>query len=176
MTAQTFEQHDPRNPQPEHKVLKVFKGAQNESEDFYFIKQKNRLLVYSEDLHTYPLTSPCRPGESALLADQIELPLSAIRWFINVVEQKFFQSPEKGGLPADKLSYEETVAAEDLHVIRSMNAGCSHPGYELTNGSRRGHQSPRNFQCLQLSDPWLFNNGLMDYLKQLAEDYEQGRL
>ena len=89
---------------------------------------------------------------------------------------KFFKSPEEGGLPASKISYEEIVAGEDLHVMRSANAGCPHPGYAITNGSRRSHMAPRNMQTVSLSDPWLFQNGLMDYLKSLADNFEQGRL
>lgn len=171
----TFAQYEPRKPLPEHNLLKYYESPQEEDgEDFYFIKQENYLLVYSERLHVYPPTSP-RYGTQKLLADQFEMPLEAVRWLINVIEQKFFKSPEEGGLPANKISYEEIVAGEDLHVMRSTNAGCPHPGYDITNGSRRSHLSPRNLQTLSLSDPWLFKNGLMDYLKSLADDYEQGR-
>ncbi|MDO8343044.1 MAG: hypothetical protein Q7T48_07590 [Cellvibrio sp.] len=33
-----------------------------------------------------------------------------------------------------------------------------------------------DLQTLSLSDPWLFENGLMEYLKSLAHDYENGKL
>ncbi|MDZ7924258.1 MAG: hypothetical protein U5M23_09370 [Marinagarivorans sp.] len=174
---QLFTQYDPRNPQPEHNLLRFFKSPQEENgEDFYFIKQDRHLLVYSERLHTYPLTSPYNAGQTKLFKDQFEMPLEAIRWLINVIEQKFFKSPEDGGLPAHKISYEEIVGGEDLHIMRSANAGCPHPGYDITNGSRRSHMSSDDMQTLSLSDPWLFKNGLMDYLKSLADDFEKGRL
>lgn len=173
---QKFTQHDPRNPQAKHQVLRVFISPQEENgEDFYIIKQDQHLLIYSERLHIYPTTSK-HYGQSKLLADQIELPLPAIRWIIDVIEQKFFKSPEQGGLPAHKLSYEEIVAGEDLHVMRSVYAGCDYPGYDITNGSRRSHLADRNLQSVSLSDPWLFKNGLIDYLKQLANEYEKGQL
>lgn len=174
---QLFEQYDPRNPKPEHRLLKFFKSPQEiNGEDFYFVKQNNHLLIYSEWLRKYPLTSPYNAGQTKLLTDQFEMPLEAIRWLINVIEQKFFKSPEEGGLPASKISYEEIVAGEDLHVMRSANAGCPHPGYAITNGSRRSHMDSDDLQTLSLSDPWLFQNGLMDYLKSLAESLEKGRL
>ena len=174
---QIFSLYDPRNPATEHNLLKFFKSPQeNDGEDFYFLKQENCLLVYSERIHTYPLTSDYMPGQSELFADQFEMPLVSIRWLINVIEQKFFKSPEEGGLPANKISYEEIVAGEDLHIMRSVYAGCDHPGYDITNGSRRCHLASDDLQTLSLSDPWLFKNGLMDYLKTLADDYEQGRL
>ena len=104
------------------------------------------------------------------------MPLSGIRWFINAIEQKFFKSPEDGGLPADKISYEEIVDGEDLHIIRSVTVGCSHPGYVVTNGSRHSHISSISLQTLALSDPWLFKRGLMDFLKEIANKYEAGQL
>ena len=174
---QIFEQYNPRQPNPNQQMLKKYISPQKEKgSDYYFIKEDNYLLVYEERLHTYPLTSDFKPGQKILLADQFEMPLEAIRWLINVIEQKFFKSPEDGGLPAHKISYEEIVAGEDLHIMRSANAGCPHPGYDITNGSRRSHMAPRNLQTLSLSDPWLFNNGLMDYLKKLANDFENNKL
>lgn len=173
---QLFEQYNPNTPQAEHRLLQFFKSPQEvNGEDFYFIKQDRYILIYSERLHIFPPTSK-HYGKQELLADQFEMPLEAIRWFINVVEQKFFKAPEEGGLPANKISYEEIVAGEDLHVMRSANAGCPHPGYAITNGSRRSHLDSDDLQTLSLSDPWLFQNGLMDYLKSLAKDFESGRL
>ena len=173
---QQFSQYNPKQPLTEHQLLKFFKSPQEENgEDFYFLKQEKHLLIYSERLHIYPPTSK-HFGTQKLLADQLEMPLEAIRWFINVIEQKFFKSPEEGGLPAHKISYEEVVAGEDLHVMRSANAGCPHPGYAITNGSRHSHMASWSLQEISFSDPWLFQNGLMDYLKSLADAFEQGKL
>ena len=175
---QKFEQYNPRHPRPEHQLLKFFKNPQNEKSErnYFFIAQDKHILVYKESIHTYPQTSDYKPGQTELFADQIEMPIDAINWFINVIEQKFFKSPEDGGLPANKISYEEIVAGEDLHVMRTANAGSPHPGYAITNGSRRSHLDSDDLQTLSLSDPWLFQNGLMDYLKSLANSYEKGDL
>lgn len=174
---QQFDQYNPRMPLIEHQLLKFFKSPQEENgEDFYFLKQDNYLFVYSERYHTYPSTSDFMPGQTEIFADQFEMPLEAIRWFIDVIEQKFFKSPEEGGLPAHKISYKETVAGENLHVMRSANAGCPHSGYTITNSSRRSHMDPDDPQEMSFSDPWLFQHGLMDYLKSLADAYEQGKL
>lgn len=173
---QLFEWYSPSAPRPEHRLLHFFKYPQEDNgEDFYFIKQDRHLLIYVERLHIFPSTSK-HFGKQELRCNQFEMPLEAIRWFINVVEQKFFKAPEDGGLPANKISYEEIVAGEDLHVMRSANAGCPHPGYVITNGSRRSHLAARNMQTLSFSDPWLFQNGLIDYLKSLADAVEQGKL
>lgn len=170
-----FALYDPRRPVVRQQLLKKYNKPKSEY-DAYFIREDNHLLVYEEKFHTYPLTSPYRPGETKLIADQFEMPLSGVRWFINVIEQKFFKSPEEGGLPANKISFEEVVDGEELHVIRVVYAGCDHPGYKITNGNRYSFISPQSLQTFAMSDPWLFQNGLMDFLKKIADQYESGTL
>ncbi|MGM8227529.1 hypothetical protein ACSV5M_13155 [Cellvibrio sp. ARAG 10.3] len=170
-----FTLYNPRQPLARQQLLKKFDKPQSEY-DAYFIREDNHLLVYEEKFHTYPLTSSRRPGETKLIADQFEMPLSGVRWFIDVIEQRFFKSPEEGGLPADKISYEDIVDGEELHVMRVVYAGCDHPGYDITNGSRYSYISSRSLQTLALSDPWLFRDGLMGFLKEIASQYEAGRL
>lgn len=173
---QQLEMYDPQAPRPQHKVLRVFHDPMGDADTYYFVKQANHLLIYEEHLHTYPATAGGgRAGTTKLFRDQFELPLAGIRWFIDVIEQKFFKSPHEGGLPAHKLSYEEIVAGEDLHVMRSLGGG-DRPGYTLTNATQRAHGAERNPQRLSVSDRWLFQEGLMDYLKELADKYEQGQL
>lgn len=170
-----FKLYNPRQPLAPQQLLKKFDKPQSEY-DAYFVREDNHLLVYEEKFHTYPLTSPYRPGETKLIAGQFEMPLSGVRWFINVIEQKFFKSSEEGGLAADKISYEEIVDGEELHVMRVVYAGCDHPGYDITNGSRYSYISSTSLQTFTISDPWLFQNGLMDFLKEIADQYETGKL
>src|SRR5690606_9404911 len=108
-----FEMYKPKNPQPEHALLKLFEGPVHKGQDYYFIKNGEHLLIYRERLHIYPPTARGgRAGTTELFRYQFEMPLPGIRWFIDVIEQKFFKSPSEGGLAANKLSYEETVAGE----------------------------------------------------------------
>jgi hypothetical protein len=169
-----FTLYNPREPLARQQLLKKFDKPQSEY-DAYFIREDNHLLIYEEKFHTYPPTSASY-GQTELIADQFEIPLRGVRWFINVIEQRFFKSPEEGGLPADKISYEEIVDGEDLHVIRAVYAGCDHPGYVITNGSRYSYISSRSLQTFAMSDPWLFRDGLMDFLKEIADQYESGQL
>lgn len=173
---QTFDLYDPRDPQPKCQLLRTFRSPSGEDGvDFYFIKKSDHLLIYREELHTFPRAST-RAGETKLIANQFEIPISAIRWLISVIEQKFFKPPEEGGLPANKISYKETVSGEKLHVMRSMRGGVGSSGYVVTNSSRRSYIISSACQKLDLPDPWLFEKGLMDYLKELADLYEQGKL
>lgn len=171
----TPELYDPSSPLPEQHLLRVFDGPIYAGEKFYFIRQHEHLLIYREDFHTYPESAGELAGTTELFEYQFAIPMSGIRWFIEVIEQKFFKSPNEGGLPANKLSYEEIVAGEDLHVMRSMGGG-HRPGYTITNATQRAHGAERNPQRLTLPDDWLFEGGLMDYLKELADKYENGQL
>lgn len=170
-----FTLYNPQQPLVHQNLLRKYVRPQSEY-DVYFVREDSHLLVYKQKLHTYPMTSPFNPGESELFENQFEMPLSGVRWFINVIEQKFFKSPQEGGLPAEKISFEEVVDGEELHVIRVVYAGCDHPGYKITNGSRYSYISSTSLQTLALSDPWLFQNGLMDFLKEIATQYEARNL
>jgi len=171
-----FTLFNPRDPDPEHNLIRFWSSPQEENgEDFYFVRASDYLLIYAERLHVFPSTSP-KHGQQKLIADQLEMPLEGVRWYIDVIEQKFFKPPEEGGLPANKISYREEVAGERLHIMRSMNAGCKHPGYDLTNLSRSSHILSTSSQEFSASDPWLFQGGLMDFLKDVAERYENNTL
>lgn len=169
-----FEMYDPQSRTNNYRLLKLFERPIGRY-TYYFLNSTSHLVVYSDYLHIYPETAGEKAGTTKLFRYQFEMPFEGVRWFIDVIEQKFFKSPHEGGLPANKLSYEEIVSGEDLHVMRTLGGG-DRPGYVITNGSRRSHISGSSLQELEFSDRWLFHEGLMDYLKELADKYEQGTL
>lgn len=172
----TFDLYNPTAPLPQQKLLGRFVSPQREDgQDFYFVYDEDHLITYYERLHVYPLSSPLH-GQQELRSNQLEMPFSAVRWFIDVIEQKFSRPPTDGGLPKDSISFREDVDGERLHVLRVVMAGSPHPGYKITNLSRQSHILSTAHQTLALSDPWLFKNGLMDFLKDIANRYEQGNL
>jgi hypothetical protein len=168
-----FQLFDPNSVLSDQKILMHTESPVKKGKYVYFVKQENYLIIYAERMHTYP-----RTGKQKLIANQIEIPLPGVRWFVDVIEQKFFKAPEDGGLPADKISYSEFVEGEKLHVIRSMNAGGGYPGYDLTNLNRYSYISPesKDPQEVSFADPWLFDMGLMDFFKDTAAKYEAGTL
>jgi|GEM_PF-827327 len=171
-----FSLYNPRHPKDGQILIGSWMSPQKENgQDFYFVRELDHVIVYAEKLHVYPPTSP-KYGQQKLIADQLEMPLEGVRWYIDVIEKKFFKPPEEGGLPANKISYREEVAGERLHIMRSMNAGCKHPGYDLTNLSRSSHILSTSSQDFSASDPWLFQGGLMDFLKDVADQYENNTL
>lgn len=170
-----YEMYDPRNPKQAHQLVRIFDDPMGGADKYFFIKENDDFVIYDEQLHIYPATAGALAGTTKLFRSQFEMPMTGIRWFIDVIEQKFFKRKEEGGLPAHKLSYEQIVAGEDLHVMRSMGGG-DRPGYTITNASRRDRIDGTDPQRFSISDKWLFEDGLMDYLKELADKYEQGTL
>lgn len=99
-----LEMYDPRNPLAGQQLLRVFKEPLEQGQDYFFIRNDEHLLIYREQLHTFPPNAiGGRAGTTKLFRYQFTIPLLGIRWFIDVIEQKFFKSPHEGGLPAHKL-------------------------------------------------------------------------
>ena len=168
---QTFSLYLPPSPNENQRLLFSQEHPFQPGTHYYFVREMNHILIYREEMKTNLKTS-----EKKLLANQIEIPMEGISWFIDVMEKKFFEGPEDDSLPANKISYEEVVAGERLHILRAATAGCEYPGYDLTNLSRQSYILASCKQDVSFADPWLFEFGLMDFLKKTAHQYEMGKL
>lgn len=170
----TFELYKPTDALPHQQLLEKFSAPQEDYGDFYFVRDGNFLLVYGEELQ--PTLAADHSQNEAVIGIQVEVPLKSIRWFMEVIAEKFLKSPKDGGLPKHIINYRDEVAGEKLHITRTMYAAGERPGYELTNVSRPSHASPFLKQTVAFSDDWLFDGGLMEFLEDIADRYEQGRL
>lgn len=165
---QLFAQYNPRQPQPEHQLLRFFKSPQEENgEDFYFIRQDNHLLVYKERLYIFPPTSK-HYGEQELIANQFEIPLEGIRWLIDIIDEKSFFTPREDGLKVQTIRYKEQIAGEYLYLVRKVGIGCDSPGCVIINGSRRHNSLQNDLQSLFLSEACLLNIELLNFLRSLT--------
>ena len=157
-----FELIDPKAIAGDIKLIKKFDNpCYKGSEDFFF-KKDNHIIIYSQKWMTLF-------GNSELAADQIEIPASAIQWIIDTIEIKFFKPPSEGGLPADKFHHKETIEGELLKINRGVSTGGEGiGGYRLLNLSRKKHTLDTWNQEYAMPDPFLFEHGLMNSLKDLA--------
>jgi hypothetical protein len=159
-----FELIDPGQLEPTTQLLykfdnPVFKGRQD-----IFFRQQDHVIIYSQKMFTWKDT-----GKAELFADQIEIPARAIQWIVETIEIKFFNRPDKGGLPDGVFHHCETIKGEKLCINRTANSGGEGiGGYRLVNMNRKSHISDTSKQEFAMPDPFLFEHGLMDYLKDLA--------
>ena len=137
-----------------------------------FYRQGNYLTVAH-----YWIAKP-RVGEPFLTIDQFDAPLAILPWFVNQLE--FFRKPSfEGGLPANKIATDkEKVGGEYIFLSRAMDAGNARRdgGYSLHFLNRESHDITQDYQYVTFSDSFLFEGGLLDVWKDLAQRYELGLL
>ena len=106
---------------------------------------------------------------------QKDFPLKVLTWFPWALEE-FRKPPSEGGLHAG------AMISKDMDVDGEMLAvGSTTDGYDLTNWSRNDRENdnePEFYEPIRISLSWslLYENGLLDLLKDLGKKYERGDL
>ena len=160
------------NLAPDMRLLKQFDNPCFKGSKEFFIAKGRQIIIYSQEWFTYKDT-----GGKKLLADQIEIPAQAIQWIVDTIEIKFFKPPAQGGLPVDKFHHCEIIEDEELCINRSVSSGGEGiGGYRLVNLSRRSYISETDIQEFAMPDPFLFDYGLMDFLKDLGMKISRGEV
>ena len=119
------------------------------------------------------------PGEFA--SEQYEYPIGAVRWFVTTLDRFFLHPDHPNAVPRGKFNVRGEVAGETLGVTRGAQYGSilkGIPGYSLDNLNRFSHTTIRvstNWcQMFEMGDPWLFEEGLLEVFKDIAERHERG--
>ncbi len=136
-------------------------------QEHFFVVWQGYLVVYDQQLHYNP-----EDDVSKWIRDQVEFPLAIVAWLPWALEEKFFKAPNEGGIPAGSISYRDTLEGESLLMNRSGGVA----GYRLVNMSRYDYISSVDYQDIQFTDQWLFDQGLLDQFKAWAEQYRNGEL
>lgn len=144
------------------------------SDDCLFLKYENILVIFTGGNWTNKKT-----GEVKYSKYQACFPLASLSWVVQMFDY-FFTPPKDGGLPAGKISTKDVIDGETLLFSRGMCVGGpKHGGYILTNLSRVNYgrkPESKSFQEFDFPDPFLFDGGLLEFWKGLAEKYENGDL
>ncbi len=165
---------------PNQKIPKGFKkigqvkNPLKPQKDYIFFRQENLLIIFLGGEWINKKT-----GEKKYLHSQSCFPLKALPWVVKMLDH-FFKAPKDGGLPAGKIAATDIIDGEKLQFDRGMCVGGpNHGGYTLTNLSRINYGRPsdsKSFQRFDFPDPWLFDGGLLEFWKDLAERYERGEI
>ena len=115
------------------------------------------------------------------VSSQYEYPIGAARWFVTTLNRFFLHPDHPNAVPRGKFNVRGEVAGETLGVTRGAQYGSvlkGIPGYSLDNLNRFSHTTIRvstNWcQMFKMGDPWLFEHGLLDVFKDIAERHERG--
>ena len=153
-------------------VLKFTEYAEELGRDrFYFLLKDDDYLIWAGKTFSPAYDNhPSEWGGETFL----EFPVSGLSWFINTIEQRFFKTEAEGGLEKGKFAYEEEVSGERLCVSRMFGE----PGYGFRNYSRDSYlwDDESEPQQADFSDELLFQKGLFDQFKTIAEKISRGEL
>lgn len=133
----------------------------------YLIRDGNYFIWATKSLYT--------PTDGSLPkwvgGNKLEFPVSGLQWFIDTLEQKFFKTEAEGGLSKGQFAFDEIVDGEHLCVSRMFGE----PGYGFRNYSRQDHviKSYESPQQADLSDELLFEKGLFEKFKEVAQQLKQ---
>ena len=167
---------DPENP-PEgyYRVAKVM-NPEDDTAPWHFFAV-GRHLIFGQKV--WVQLGDDDPGEFATA--QYEFPIGAARWFVETLKRFFLEPDHPNAVPRGAITIEEEVDGEMLGVTRGAQYGSmlkGIPGYSLDNLNRFSHTSVRvstNWcQMFKMGDPWLFEQGLLDVFKDIAERHEKG--
>lgn len=146
--------------------------------EYFLLIICSRILYF---LNKYPATPLVVKGvsydtdEPGYDLAQFELPTNALPWLIDTIENKFWKKASEGGLPGDVLHVDNIVEGEELRIRFSPNCGGEGvQGFTLENYGRKGRA--QNWQEMQLPYTLLREDGLLNLLKDISKQYQQGSL
>lgn len=112
---------------------------------------------------------------------QYEYPIAGVRWLIQTLNRFLLHPDHPDAVPRGKFNVRSEVDGETLGITRGASYGDiveGVPGYSFDNLSRFYHSTLRTStnkcQMFKMGDPWLFDYGLLDLFKEIAERHERG--
>lgn len=167
---------DPEDP-PEgyHRVTKVMNPEDDTAPWHCFAVERH--LIFAQKV--WVKLGDDDPGE--FVTAQYEFPIGAARWFVETLKRFFLDPDHPNAVPRGAITIEEEVDGETLGVTRGAQYGSmlkGIPGYSLDNVNRFEHTTlgPDDNWCqmFKMGDPWLFEQGLLEVFKDIAERHERG--
>ena len=159
---------DLKNLKPNEHLISKLDYPEIPDQILYMFVKDNYLVIH---------TDAWNPFEKIRDADQEEFPLESLRWIIDTFEQGFFKKPTEGGVSESVRMLHTHVNNELIGINASANC-CAEfqPGYEIWNASRNSYITEIRGQTWPVPTYQFTQNGLLDKLKKIADDYEKGLL
>jgi len=168
----TFAEIDPLTIKQHPDVVGSIVRYDKPEQTFYILLQDEYILIAVCDYFTNKRTKV-----SKWLTAQLEMPKAGLPWIVKTIENKFFKLSHEGGLPKGVFQYSEFVEGEELGIDRLMGLGTkenSEAGYEISTHSRLDEDDMSHY--LNFTDSFLFDHGLLDLFKEVAQKIDSGEL
>jgi hypothetical protein len=147
-----------------------FKPHKNDNDYSFWLKDGDYLLWAKRGLGVSFNEEP----REWIGGTELEIPKEGLSWFVRMIEEKFLKSAAEGGLPKGQYGCEEVINGERLIISRMFGT----PGYSFRNHSRHDYlwDDSTDPQEAMFTDEMLFEQGMFEDFKKLAEKIDQGDL
>jgi hypothetical protein len=172
-----FKNTDPATLKDDPRIIFTHKEfiEHKDEYNYLFILSENGYLIFATlSFYIYKKDENTPIKRKWLGGTKLEVPKSALPWFIWCIEEQFFKTAEEGGLPKDKFGCETEINNERLVVSRMFGV----PGYSFKNHSRKTHliEGSKMIQYYDFDDETFFDKGLFEELKVLAKKIENNEI
>ena len=166
--------HHDQLPPGTTKLAEIRDSLNSQHDTLMFVKNSGCLSILNH------ATRVKKDGSPFYRCSQADFPMEFLPWFAKALTE-FQKPPIEGGLPSGAMtSADEDVGGEMLCIQRAMGAAGGLGGYAVLNRSRceRRYDANTEFEPHEVSwgDNFLFEDGLLDLIKDLANKFEQGKL
>ncbi len=166
-----FKDIDPLTVAQDPNLIATVPDDEEATKNFYFLLIDNYIILATAKYFTNK-----RTGNSKWLHYQIEFPKHGLRWFLDTLEGKFFKTEAEGGLRKGKFNDEGIVDGERLKLRRAFNADCEGGGgYAFITLDRKEPESVWS-KSYTFTDALLFEHGMIDTMKDIANKIDSGQL
>src|SRR5690554_4849225 len=168
-----FEPIDPLSIKSNPNLIGSITSDLDPSDTYYLLIIDTYAVFFDSGLCTDPDTN-----ESRWLTYQLEFPKAGLRWIVDTINNKFFKTPDEGGLPGGVYHYEEVVDGEELGISRDMGLGTNEnrqSGYTFLTLSRK-EEGVSYSKELSFTDTFLFDRGFLKLIEDTAKRIESGEL
>jgi hypothetical protein len=163
---------DTNNLDSDFKPLGRVDYSAKPGQHFFLFTRDNDFYILEKD-PAKPMVLPDRvieTDEPGYNLGQFELPLKALPWLIDTIENKFWKKASEGGLPGDVLHVDAVIEGEDLRIRFSPNCGAEGvQGFTLENYSRQG--KILNWQEMQIPYTLLREDGMLQKFKDICKKF-----
>ncbi len=166
-----FKDIDPLTVAKHPNLIATVPDDEETTKNFYFLLIDDYIILATAKYFTNKIT-----GRSKWLHYQIEFPKHGLRWFLDTLEGKFFKTAAEGGLRKGKFNDEGIVDGERLKLRRAFNADCEGGGgYAFITLDRKEPKSVWS-KSYTFTDALLFEHGMIDTMKDIANKIDSGQL